>query len=91
MSNLLIAIILVIILFPGTKSSDWRIELKDVPWWFLVTAGFITSLLGLFYWNDDRVIFAGCGLLFIAKVMSKIEERRSQENSEAGPGEEIKA
>jgi hypothetical protein len=75
MSNMLIMIILVFILISGTRIQDYKFHLAEIPWWILVTAGFTISLLGLFKYNDDRIIFAGCAVLLITKVYSFMDRK----------------
>ncbi len=70
MWNVLIVCILLSLLYPGSKIEDYRIRWYELPWWILVTLGLGVSCFGLFYSNDDRIILAGCSILFIAKLYS---------------------
>ncbi|MBN2143898.1 MAG: hypothetical protein JW774_04660 [Candidatus Aureabacteria bacterium] len=75
MSNTLIVIILIIILVSGTRLQDYKLRLVEIPWWLIVLGGFTVSLLGLFKYNDDRIIFSGCGILLIAKLYSFLDRK----------------
>jgi hypothetical protein len=77
MFNFIIVLVLMYAVFSGTRASDYRLGPGEIPWWFLVIAGFTVSLLGLFKYNDERIIFAGCGVLLIAKVLFYRENRNA--------------
>jgi len=74
MSNWLIFLILVIILFPGMSPRDYLIRKREWPWWIIVLAGFSVSLLGLLKFNDDRIVLGGCAILALAKLYSRYDE-----------------
>jgi len=79
-SNLLIGAFLIYAVLYDTKLEDYKVPLKEIPWWILAISGFVTSFLGLFMYNDNtKIIFSGVGLLAIAKIMSIIEERKRLE------------
>lgn len=66
--NYIIIIVIICAVFYGTKGSDYRINAIALPWWIFVISGFTISLLGLFKFNDERIMFAGCGILLLAKI-----------------------
>ena len=84
MSNTVIVLILILLLYSGSKIENYRIHGREIPWWILVTLGFTVSCLGLFYFNDDRVILSGCLVLFVAKLYSHWD-RKNWESEEAEP------
>ena len=85
MLNYIIAAVLVYAVLAGTRFSDYRLKWTDLPWLVLVIAGFALSFLGLFYYNDERVIFLGCAVLFCANMLTWREHRKEQ--AQAGEGE----
>lgn len=74
MPNWLIGVLLIALLFSGTKFADYRIKKFEIPWWLCVLIGFTISLLGLFYYNDEGIIFFGCAFLVVAKILERLEE-----------------
>ena len=70
MLNYMIAGVLIYAVLAGTSIKDYHFKLTDIPWILLVTAGFTISFLGLFYYNDERIIFLGCAVLFCANMLT---------------------
>ncbi len=84
MLNYIIAAVLVYAVLAGTSLKDYRLKLTDIPWILLVTAGFTLSFLGLFHYNDERVIFLGCAVLFCANMLTWREHRKEKGQAKEG-------
>lgn len=73
MMNFFIICFIIYAVLGDTNKSDYNFSLKELPWWFFVLSGFTISLLGLFAFNDDKIIFMGCGLLLVSKIIKYYE------------------
>lgn len=77
--NVMIGLILIYALVSGTSFNDYKFKLRELPWLISVIVGFTVSLLGLFYYNDERIIFLGCAVLLIAKIITWYQTRTNQQ------------
>ena len=84
MLNYIIAAVLVYAVLSGTSLKDYQLKLNDLPWIILVIAGFTISFLGLFYYNDERIIFLGCAVLFGANMLTWREHRKERAQIKEG-------
>jgi hypothetical protein len=76
MERSLIIIILILLLYSGWGLENYRIRKQELPWWILVTLGFVLSCWGLLYSNDDRMILSGCFVLLIANLYSYWDSKK---------------
>ena len=76
MFNYIIGAVLLYALIAGTKFEDYKFKAREIPWLILTIGGFTLSFLGLFKFNDERIIFAGCLILLIAKGLTWFELKK---------------
>ena len=84
MLNCIIAAVLIYAVLAGTSFKDYYFKKTDIPWVLLVVSGFTVSFLGLFYYNDEKIIFLGCGILFCANILTWREHRKERCETKEG-------
>ena len=72
MLNYIIAAVLIYAVLAGTSFKDYYFKKTDIPWVLLVVSGFTVSFLGLFYYNDEKIIF----FVLLSKLYVLISSRK---------------